>query len=349
MSWLNIRGHDPLVDHFRKLIASGRLPHALLFVGPPSVGKSTFAHALAQSILCEQSTPEQMNPCGICASCKQVVAETHPDFITVRRPEDKQVLPVDIIRVLCSQLSLKPMMGKYRVAIVEDADNLNEESANAFLKTLEEPGPGSVLILIGSSPDNQLDTVVSRCQVVRFEPLSPDDIEAVLIDKQIISHAAEARQLAEQAEGSVARAMALADHSYQDARQSIIHELIDSGAPLAPLIAKLMEDHVKNSGKEPAQQRRRAVMILEDLSRFFRDVLWNGAGLESPSGDSRWAKSVQSLAQFCEPEDIFVMADRSMLAINQIQSNGNMGLILSAWAADVCRTLQNAHNASRTG
>ncbi|MFM1801103.1 MAG: polymerase subunit tau, partial [Planctomycetota bacterium] len=242
----------------------------------------------------------------------------------------------------CSQLSLKPMMGKYRIAIVEDADYLNEESANAFLKTLEEPGPGSVLILIGSSPDHQLDTVVSRCQVVQFQPLSPDDIEAILLDSHLASQKAEARKLAEQSEGSLARALALADQDYQSARQLILHELIHSGVPTAPRIAKIMEDHVKNSGKEAALQRRRAVLILEDLSRFFRDVLWNGAGLSSPSGDVTWSESVRRLATSCEPEDVFILADRSMLAIGQIQSNGNMGLILSAWASDVCQTLQRA-------
>lgn len=347
MPWQHIRGHDALVDHFRKLLASGRMPHAMLFVGPPSVGKTSFARAFAQGLLCERAAPEALNPCGVCPGCKQVAAETHPDFIAVRRPEDKQALPVETIRNLCGQLSMKPMSGKYRVAVVEDADNLTEESANAFLKTLEEPGPGSVLILIGSSPDTQLETVVSRCQVVRFQPLTATDIESILIDHGLLSHPDEARSLAEQAEGSVARALALADHEYRNARRDVIHELVDTSAPLGPRIAKLMEDLAKNAGKESALQRRRAILLLEDLSRFFRDVLWSGAGLAAPSGDEAWANAARQLAGRCEPEDIFALADRCMMAMIQIQSNGNLGLCLSAWASDICKIITDSQNASR--
>ncbi|MFM7317854.1 MAG: DNA polymerase III subunit delta' [bacterium] len=348
MSWQNIRGHDTVVEHFRRLIGSGRLPHAMLFVGPPSIGKSTFARALARALLCSENPPELLNPCGQCPSCRQVDVETHPDLIIVRRPEEKQVIPVDTIRdEVCAKLSLKPMMGKNRVAIVEDADHLNEESSNAFLKTLEEPGPGSVLILIGTSPDNQIDTIVSRCQVVKFQPLSVDDIESILIEKQLVTSTDEARRLADVAEGSIARALALADQTYRSLFEIVISELAETTNPVAPSIAKQMEDHIKNCNKETPIQRRRAILLIEDISRFFREVLWAGAGLASPGGDTSRDRFARSMAQHCEPEDIFILADRTMLAISQIQSNGNMGLVLSAWAADVCHTLHQAALATK--
>lgn len=348
MSWQNIRGHDAVVEHFRRLIASGRLPHAMLFVGPPSVGKSTFARALARALLCTENPPELLQPCGHCPSCKQVDVETHPDLIIARRPEEKQVIPVDTIRDdVCAKLALKPMMGKNRVAIVEDADYLNEESSNAFLKTLEEPGPGSVLILIGTSPDNQLDTIVSRCQVVKFQPLSAADIESILLEKQLVTTTEEARKLADGAEGSIARALALADQTYRGLFETVVSELAETPNPVAPSIAKQIEDHIKNCNKEAAIQRRRAILLLEDLSRFFREVLWAGAGLGSPSGDSGRERLAQALAQACEPEDIFIMTDRTMLSISQIQGNGNMGLVVSAWAADICHILNQARTGAR--
>ncbi|MBI1321868.1 DNA polymerase III subunit delta' [bacterium] len=340
MSWKNIRGHDAQVDHFRKLLKAGRLPHALLFVGPPSVGKTLFARTLAQGLLCDTNPPETIAPCGHCPSCKQVEAETHPDFIVARRPEDKSDLPIKVIREeVCAKLALKPMMGKYRVAIVEDADELTTQAANAFLKTLEEPGPGSVLILIGSNPDAQLETIVSRCQVVRFEPLSVDDIEAILKQRGLVTQSAEAHQLALQAEGSVSRALALADHDYQDARRAILHELSSDSAPSGPRLARLLEDHAKTAGKEAADQRRRAVAVLEDLTRFLRDVLWTGAGLTAPSGDAAMAEAAAALASWCEPENVFAAADRCMTAIDQIQANAHLGTALTAWAHDLCRIL----------
>jgi DNA polymerase-3 subunit delta' len=340
MPWKNIRGHDAQADHFRQLLAAGRMPHALLFVGPPSIGKTLFARTLAQGLLCDTNPPEALDPCGTCPSCKQVEAETHPDFIVARRPEDKSELPIKVIREeICDKLILKPMMGKYRIAIVEDADELTTQAANAFLKTLEEPGPGSVLILIGSSPDSQLDTVVSRCQVVRFRPLSPENLEAILRERGLIAQAAEAAQLAQQAEGSVARAMLLADLDYQNARRAILRELAESGAPSGPRVARLMEEHAKAAGKETAAHRRRAVLLLEELSRFFRDVLWSGAGLAPPSGDTAMTAAAESLAAWCEPENVFAAADRSFLAIDQIQSNAYLPVALAAWAHDVCRIL----------
>jgi DNA polymerase-3 subunit delta' len=340
MSWKNILGHDAQIDHFRKLVAAGRLPHALLFVGPPSVGKTLFARTLAQGLLCETQSPELLAPCGTCPSCKQVDAETHPDFIVARRPEDRSELPIKVIREeVCAKLALKPMMGKYRIAIVEDSDELTTQAANAFLKTLEEPGPGSVLILIGSSPDAQLETIVSRCQVVRFSPLGVEDLETILKNRGLVTQAAEAHQLAQQAEGSVARALALADHEYQDARRAILRELSSDANPSGPRLARLTEDLAKSAGKESADHRRRAIAMLEDLTRFLRDVLWTGAGLIAPSGDAAMAEAATALATWCDPENVFAAADRCMTAITQIQSNAHLGTALTAWAHDVCRIL----------
>src|SRR5262249_40213336 len=107
-----------------------------------------------------------LEACDSCPSCVQVEAGTHPDFLCVGRPEDALEFPIDLMRNLCQRFSLKSARGHGKVVLLDDADDLNEESANCFLKTLEEPPPRSVLILIGSSPDRQLSTIVSRCQVV---------------------------------------------------------------------------------------------------------------------------------------------------------------------------------------
>ncbi len=101
------------------------------------------------------------------------------------------------------------------MAIVDDADDLNEEASNAFLKTLEEPPPGAVLILIGTSAEIQLETIVSRCQVVRFQPLPEPEIVALLLEQGITSDPAEAASMAALSEGSVSRALGLTDASLQ--------------------------------------------------------------------------------------------------------------------------------------
>jgi len=180
VSWHSVRGHDRVVESLRANLRSGRFHHAFLFVGPEGVGKRTFARTLAQALLCERNPETMLEPCGHCPGCVQVAAGTHPDLLEVARPDERQELPIRVIRDLCAEFGLKPARGIRKVAIVDDVDDMNDEAANAFLKTLEEPPPGAVLILIGTSAELQLATIISRCQVIRFEPL-PEALLAGLL------------------------------------------------------------------------------------------------------------------------------------------------------------------------
>ena len=178
MSWEQIRGHEKVVETFRAAFTRGRLGQAYLFVGPDGIGKRLFALQLAKSLLCE-NPPSPLETCYRCPACAQVEAGTHPDVFRVRTPDGKHELPVEVIREFCGQMAMKPTRGSKKIGIVDDADDFNEESANAFLKTLEEPPPGSVLILLATSIDRQLPTILSRSQVVRFSPLQPEALRAI--------------------------------------------------------------------------------------------------------------------------------------------------------------------------
>ncbi|MHC5544554.1 DNA polymerase III subunit delta', partial [Singulisphaera rosea] len=225
MSWHSVRGHDRVVESLRQTLAQGRFPHAFLFVGPEGIGKRTFARTLAQALLCDRAPESSLDPCEVCPNCVQVKGDTHPDVVQVGRPEDKNELPIKVIRELCLDLGLKPARGGRKIAIVDDADDLNDEAANAFLKTLEEPPPGSVLILIGTSADLQLETLVSRCRVVRFDPLSESDLTDLLIEQEVTHDPIEAARLAGLAEGSIGRARGLADPEFGRFRRGLIDEL----------------------------------------------------------------------------------------------------------------------------
>ena len=131
-----------------------------------------------------------MDPCEYCPSCLQVAARTHPDLEIVSKPEDKSFLPLELFigdkehrmkEGLCHRIAMKPFQGGRKIAIIDDADFLNAEGANCLLKTLEEPPPQSVLILIGTSPAKQLPTIRSRCQLIRFRPLRTDQVEELLL------------------------------------------------------------------------------------------------------------------------------------------------------------------------
>ena len=176
-----IRGHESARERFRKSLEAGRLASTFLFVGPQGIGKRGFALGLAQALLCARTRADDpLEACGACESCRLMAAGTHPDLIRIERPEGKSFIPVELLigsqekrmrEGLCHEIAMKPFLGGRKVAIIDDADFLNVEGANALLKTLEEPPPRCVMILIGMSAARQLPTIRSRCQIVRFREM----------------------------------------------------------------------------------------------------------------------------------------------------------------------------------
>jgi DNA polymerase-3 subunit delta' len=339
VSWLSVRGHDRIVDVLRVSVRNGRFPHAFLFVGPEGVGKRTFARTLAQSFLCERNSEALLDPCGECPGCVQVRAGTHPDLMEVGRPEDKSELPIQVIRDLCANFGLKPARGVRKVAIVDDVDDMNDEAANAFLKTLEEPPPGAVLILIGTSAELQLETIVSRCQVVRFEPLSDPVLAELLQERGIAANPADAARLAALGEGSMARAIGLADLELERFRRELIDEVAgEHGFDPAQLVQR-MQAFMKQAGKEAGPQRRRASLLIGELARLFRGVLWQTAALQAPCPDPADRLAAHALAARLEPEDVFVIADRCMQADYHLARNVYIPVVLEALFHDLAKVI----------
>lgn len=139
-----------------------RLPPALLVSGPSGLGKRQLVRQFAQVLLCENRSA-----CGECFACRLFEAQTHPDWVTVA-PEPDKDLTVDKIRGLIDILALKPHYGRERVVVIEASDRMNLAAANSFLKTLEEPAPGTLIALLSESPARLPATVRSRCQHLKL-------------------------------------------------------------------------------------------------------------------------------------------------------------------------------------
>ncbi|MFW6113787.1 MAG: DNA polymerase III subunit delta' [Actinomycetota bacterium] len=154
-------------------LTRGEVPHALLFTGPRGIGKYSTALLFAAALLCESGKPDG------CSSCRRVSRGMHPDVHILEA--EGSVIRREQINGLIRELSRKPVEAGGRVAIIDEAHALNQEAANAFLKTLEEPPPGSYMILISESKGDMLPTVISRCHEVRFSPLGSKDIREFLV------------------------------------------------------------------------------------------------------------------------------------------------------------------------
>lgn len=269
MAWSTIRGHDAIVSRFRTAIELGRLAHAYLFVGPPGIGKRRVAIELAKALLCA-NPPAAVTACDVCPDCKLVAAGTHPDFTITRTPEDKHEFPIEVMHEFLSALALKPSRGNRKIGLIEDADNLNEESANAFLKTLEEPPAGSLLILRARSAETLLSTIRSRTQAINFRPLNDSDLRAVLTTQGIAPD--RIGPLLPRAQGSAGRALALNDPALGDFRRELIEAL--AAEPFHPAaIAERWTPFLEAASKDSAGQRQRAALSIELLMDLLRDAL----------------------------------------------------------------------------
>ena len=151
------------------------LSHAYILEGPHGSGKHTLARAVAASLVCENREKDGPLPCGNCLACRKIFRDISPDFITVRREEDKSTLGIEPIRALRSDIHIYPNELEYKFYLVEDADTMTVQAQNAFLLTLEEPPAYGVMFLLCENSRALLETVRSRAQTLRLQPLTNEE------------------------------------------------------------------------------------------------------------------------------------------------------------------------------
>jgi DNA polymerase III delta' subunit len=201
MTQLNdIFGQDPAIEWIGRAYEADRLPHGLIFAGPVGVGKATTAAALARLWLCEH--PKQLHSCGVCPSCVAFDAGTHGDYHVITKElirfhdatgKSKGIeLSINVIRPeLIEPASRKPVQGRGKFFVVEQAELMTAAAQNAMLKTLEEPAGRTVIVLITDQPGVLLPTIRSRCQIVKFAPLPGKIVERELRERGIDAESAE--------------------------------------------------------------------------------------------------------------------------------------------------------------
>ncbi|MDT7781498.1 MAG: polymerase subunit delta [Acidobacteriota bacterium] len=269
-------GNERAKETLRRMLKQGRVPGALLFAGEEGLGKQLFALELARALNCRAR--RGVEACGVCPACarighfqlpasddrdehKKVIWSEHRDVGLVR-PYNRNIL-VDAIRDLERESNFRPVEGAARVFLVEHAENLNDASSNALLKTLEETPPTSHLILNTSRPASLLPTIRSRCQIVRFAPLATAELESYLV-KHSKRAGEEARLAAQLSAGRPGVALGINLDTYRarrDAMLGVVEALIATGGDRVRLL-RAAEELGDAKNKEEYEPRLDALLIL---------------------------------------------------------------------------------------
>lgn len=290
MNFAAILGQGKALTLLNRALSSGRLAHAYLFVGPDGVGKTTCAAALAAVLLCCQ--PLDGRACMRCPGCLKYLSGNHPDFLRIR--PDGAAIKIDQIRELKKALYYAPFEGGQRVVLLEDVHTMRREAGNSLLKTLEEPPPGNMLILVGNSTEAILATIVSRCQVIPFAALALDVATAIIRQHRPDLDVADCQALAALTGGSPGQALALEADGllpvFRQITQALVAEEMSVALRVEQALALAVELAACKEGME---------LVLQLLRIYCKDVMAarSGVAISTMGPEVVWARERWSLEQ----------------------------------------------------
>ncbi|HEY7834739.1 MAG TPA: DNA polymerase III subunit delta' [Ktedonobacterales bacterium] len=320
-------GNQQARDLLVRAALGGAVSHAYLLTGPDQIGKTTLALAFARLLQCTARAPDDPEPCGACLACRKIAHGTHPDVRVLEPPEGKQWLPVEQVRDLLHTAYLAPYEGRWRIFILPQVERMRAESANALLKTLEEPPPGVMLLLTSGAPDLLLPTVISRCQVVPLAPLAPEEVARALVERWGAAPD-DARTLAGLASGRLGWAVeALAQPERRDRRETLLRQIVE--------LAGASRDARMRLASQLASDTEAARGAVELWALWWRDALLaaHGAGDLASTGAARAA--AEQIGRAVGPVRAEVFMRRLLETRQQLDQNANPRLALEVLALEM--------------
>ena len=267
--WDSVLGHEQNKEFLQNFLQREARPHALLFCGAEGLGKKKLALEFAKTFLCLNGKGD--DGCEACRLLNFADGNvSHPDFILVERLPEKRDLSIEQMRDLAKQAAFAPVLSKNKICIVEDADRLTEAAANSFLKLLEEPPAGWLIILLASSEDKLLTTILSRVVKLRFNPLAVADVKKLLLARGVAADASEV--LARISEGSVGTALNLNEQNALEYRQTAL-------SFLETLPLEFPMNYVTDRTWVVKYERAEAMLFVKLLQLLLRDMLFIKTGV----------------------------------------------------------------------
>src|SRR5512136_28433 len=335
MSFSSIYGQEGPIAVLQSAIGKERVPHAFLFYGAEGIGKRTTALVFAKALNCREGGTDA---CDSCTSCRKIDSGNHPDILIIR-PEG-QFIKVADIKELQERMRFRPLEGARRVVIIDDAERMNITSANSLLKTLEEPSPTNVFVLVTSRPHLLPLTIPSRCHHLRFNPVQRDIIAAFL-EKEHLLAPDKALILAASAGGSIGRALSLHKGDYLALRGSILGRV--SKGTLDPLGCLALAGELAGD-REDIQE------ALDILKTWYRDLLvFKETGSAEALINRDHAADIGRLAGFTDVEGILRGVRAIDSAAAAIERNVNKPLTLEAMVFTLFANKANFVEDSRRG
>ncbi len=255
-SFHDIVGQHRSIRMLQSFLKKKVYPQALLFEGESGIGKRKAAEAFSQSILCQENLQTPLEPCGQCLACRKMKSQNHPDFLSIS--SDGSAIKIDQIREIQRKIIYKPLDGPYKIVVIDPADKMNSSAANSLLKTLEEPPPYVLLILISAKGASLLPTLRSRCQKISFQALSFSQIVDVLMKQRGMTEP-EARLVTTTAKGQLSEALSMTLEMAKEV-ETAHHTLVESD--------DLFETATNFSGKREDLESALCYLMI-----WFRDVL----------------------------------------------------------------------------
>jgi len=314
---MKIYGHDKQLQIIREAAANERLAHAYLFYGMEGIGKRLVALEIARSLLCPVSAPFA---CGECPSCKKALHGNHPDIFLFALQE-AQSIKIDDIRMLQEKAVLRPFEASKKIFIVDNAEAMTREAANALLKTLEEPPPSSIFFLITSRYHLLPSTVLSRCQKIGFTPLAKDVLTSLLVEENGCAHET-ALTIAALAGGGVSLAKNMLEGDIMTRRASL------QGALRGLLLEreKGVFDFVKVLAGNDKQETQKNLSIIESVCRDV--VLFQLFGKTADIINRDWLELVEEMARLFSPLAFVNITREIEGASGALRFNVNRNLLL---------------------
>jgi DNA polymerase-3 subunit delta' len=326
MSFKTISCQDRVVKLFQSAIVNNRLAHSYIFAGQEGVGKTLFSKELAKAIFCQHAG---MDACDTCNHCQRIASDNFSDLFMILPEKNSRVIKIEQLKYLQDVLNVKPLESKYKMVIIQSADRMSEEASNCLLKTLEEPPPYAVIVLIVTSLELVRETVRSRCQIVRFSPLSTSVVKDILVNRLQLDNN-QAEQLAFISNGSMERATLLSRAHALEKKNWFIDRILNLEMNDNLIFSKELFDKWHIQDLDVLEEKRTHIKeLIFSFLLYYRDLLICKTGRdELPIYYADRRDALISKSKSLSEDMLFRIINVIKTSLEYLDCNANISLLL---------------------